>query len=107
TDGHFPFARSTPPDEPPLVARQEAVLRKLLTELNGFDNVYYELCDEPYCSGASPMETGAWQNRLLDVADETMQALPNRQLLAVNYANEYSVVRKPHPAVSVLNFHYC
>ena len=26
---------------------------------------------------------------------------------SVNYANEYSVVRNPHPAVSVLNFHYC
>lgn len=105
--GHVPFHRYNTLDEPALVARQEAVLRKLLTELNGFDNVYYELCDEPYCSGASPRETGAWQNRLLDVAAETMRALPNRQLLAVNYANEYSVVRDPHPAVSVLNFHYC
>ena len=35
-----------------------------------------------------------------------MRKLPHRQLLAVNYANGYAVVQKPHPAVSVLNFHY-
>ena len=104
--GHVPFHRYNTLDEPALVARQEAVLRKLLTELNGFDNVYYEICDEPYCSGASPQETEAWQNHLLDVADATMRKLPRRQLLAVNYANEYTLVKEPHPAVSVLNFHY-
>jgi hypothetical protein len=102
-----PFYRYNTLDEPALVARQEAVLRKLLTELNGFDNVYYEICDEPYCSGASPKETEAWQNHLLDVADATMRKLPHRQLLAVNYANEYTLVKGPHPAVSILNFHYC
>jgi hypothetical protein len=104
--GHVLFNRYNTLDEPALVARQEAVLRKLLKELNVFDNVYYEICDEPYCSGASPKETEAWQNHLLEVADETMRKLPHRQLLAVNYANDYTVVKKPHPAVSVLNFHY-
>jgi len=104
--GRVPFHRYNTLDEPALVARQEAVLRKLLTELNPFDNVYYEICDEPYCSGASPKETDAWQNHLLEVADETMRKLPGRQLLAVNYANDYTVVKELHPAVSVLNFHY-
>src|SRR5437764_8040500 len=35
-----------------------------------------------------------------------MRNLPHRQLLAVNYANVYTMVDKPHPAVSVFNFHY-
>ena len=104
--GHVPFHRYNTLDEPALVARQEEVLRKLLTELNGFDHVYYELCDEPYCSGASPRDTAAWQNHLLDVAAETMRKLPRQQLLAVNYANVYTLVEETHPAVSVLNFHY-
>jgi hypothetical protein len=104
--GRVLFHRYNTLDEPALVARPEAVLRKLLTDLNAFDNVYYEICDEPYCSGASPKETEAWQNHLLEVADETMRKLPRRQLLAVNYANEYTLVKEPHPAVSVLNFHY-
>ena len=49
----YQFYRYNTLDEPALIARQEAVLRKLLTELNGFNNVYYELCDVPYCSVAS------------------------------------------------------
>jgi hypothetical protein len=104
--GRVPFHRYNTLDEPALVARQEAVLRKLLTELNPFDNVYYEICDEPYCSGASPKETEAWQNHLLEIADATMRKLPHRQLLAVNYANDYTLVQDMHPAVSILNFHY-
>ena len=35
-----------------------------------------------------------------------MRKLAHRQLLAVNYANDYTLVKEPHPAVSVLNFHY-
>ena len=35
-----------------------------------------------------------------------MRKLPRQQLLAVNYANVYTLVEKTHPAVSVLNFHY-
>src|SRR5262249_57316098 len=55
---------------------------------------------------SSPKETEAWQNHLLEVADATMRKLPHRQLLAVNYANDYTLVKDPHPVVSVLNFHY-
>jgi hypothetical protein len=31
-----------------LLAIQEAMTRKIVTELNGFDNLYYEICNEPY-----------------------------------------------------------
>src|SRR4030095_9047978 len=31
-----------------LLAIQKAVVRKLVTELNAFDNVYFEVCNEPY-----------------------------------------------------------
>src|SRR6185436_7352039 len=65
-----------------------------------------EICDESYCSGASLKETEAWQNHLLSVAEATMRKLPRWQLLAVNYVNEYMLVKEPHSAVSVLNFHY-
>src|SRR5262249_18410853 len=32
--------------EPALLAMQEAMARKIVTELNGFDNLYYEICNE-------------------------------------------------------------
>lgn len=93
-------------DDPALVARQEAVIRQLVTALNPFDNVVYEICDEPYLSGASPAETEAWQNRMLDAFDGVRRKLPNRQLVAVNPANLYAKVDRVHPAVDWLNFHY-
>ena len=94
-------------DEPALTARQEAVVRKIVTELNAFDNVIYEICDEPYLSGASPAETEAWQNRMLDAFDAVRRKLPNRQLVAINPANLYARVDTVHPAVDWVNFHYC
>lgn len=94
-------------DETALVARQEAVVRKLVTELNEFDNVIHEILDEPFLSGASPAETEAWQNRMLDAFEETRRRLPRRQLVAVNVANGYGRAERPHPAVDFLNFHYC
>jgi hypothetical protein len=39
--------------EPALQAVQDAMARKIVTELNAFDNVYYEVCNEPYLA-ASP-----------------------------------------------------
>ena len=105
--GRGTFDRYNTLDDPALVARQEAVVRKLVTELNSFDNVIHEICDEPYLSGASPAETEAWQNRMLDAFDAARRALPHRQLVAVNPANLYAKVEKVHPAVDWLNFHYC
>ena len=37
--------------DPPLLAVQTAVVRKIVTELNRFDNLYYEVCNEPYERG--------------------------------------------------------
>ena len=65
------------------------------------------MCDEPYFSGASPAETTAWQNHLIDTFVATERKLPKKHLIAVNFANGYLAVEQPHPAISVFNFHYC
>ncbi|MGH8020505.1 MAG: hypothetical protein ACREIA_19910 [Opitutaceae bacterium] len=65
--GSIPWHRYNTLDDARIVARQEALLRRTLKELNEFDNVFYEMCDEPYWSGASPADTGAWQNHLIVV----------------------------------------
>ena len=105
--GNIPWHRYNTLADAGIVARQDALLRKTLTELNGFDNVYYEICDEPYFSGASPAETAAWQNHIIDTFVATERELPTKHLIAVNFANDYLAVQKPHPAISVFNFHYC
>jgi hypothetical protein len=94
-------------DDPKIVALQEALVRKTVTEVNPFDNLYFLICCEPYWSGASQAATAAWQQRLVETVVTTEAKLPKRHLIAVGYENVYVAVESPHPAVSVLNFHYC
>lgn len=85
-----------------LQAVQEAVVRKIVTELNGFDNLYYEVCNEPYFGGV----TDDWQRRIVDVIAEAEKPLANKHLVSLNIANGSKKVVNPHPGVSVFNFHY-
>ena len=43
-----------------MVAVHESLVRKLVTELHRFDNLYYEICNEPYFGGV----TLDWQRRI-------------------------------------------
>ena len=88
--------------DPALLAVQEALTRKLVTELNEFDNLFFEICNEPYFGGV----TMAWQHRIADVIVETERALPAKHLIAQNIANKSAKIDDPHPAVSIFNFHY-
>lgn len=85
-----------------LQAIQEAVVKKLVTELNEFDNLYFEVCNEPYFGGV----TDDWQRRIVDVIVEAERSLPNKHLISQNIANGSKTIEKPHPAVSIFNFHY-
>ena len=88
--------------DPALLAVQEALTRKLVTELNGFDNLFFEIANEPYFGGV----TMAWQHRIADVIVETERTLPMKHLIAQNIANKSAKIADPHPAVSIFNFHY-
>jgi hypothetical protein len=81
---------------------QVAMTRKLVTELNEFDNVFFEICNEPYFGGV----TMAWQHHIADTIVETERPLPAKHLIAQNIANKSARVANPHPAVSIFNFHY-
>lgn len=85
-----------------LQTRQEDLTRKLVTVLNKFDNLYFEVCNEPYFGGV----TEDWQRRIIDVIVEAEKSLPNKHLIAQNIANGSKKIEKPHPAVSIFNFHY-
>ena len=88
--------------EPVLLALQIAMTRKIVTELNGFDNVYFEVMNEPYFGGV----TQAWHDRIAETIVETEMALPKKHLISWNVANGAKPAGKPHPAISILNFHY-
>ncbi|MFH1071717.1 MAG: hypothetical protein V1794_19020 [Candidatus Glassbacteria bacterium] len=86
-----------------LLAVQEAVVRKIVRELRDFDNLYYEVCNEPYFGGV----TLEWQHRIADLIVDTEKTFPRRHLISLNIANGRLKVEKPHPGVSIFNFHYC
>jgi hypothetical protein len=85
-----------------LLAVQEAMVRKLVTELNEFDNLMWEICNEPYFGGV----TMDWQHRIADVIVDAERPLRNKHLITQNIANKQRRIDNPHPAVSVFNFHY-
>lgn len=88
--------------EQALVEVQERFVRKLVTELRDFDNVYYEICNEPYFHGV----TEEWQRRIARAIADTEAGWPERHLISRNIANGEAEVRDPDPVLSIFNFHY-
>ena len=86
-----------------LLQVQENLIRKIVSEVNGYDNLYFEICNEPYFGGV----TQEWQKRITDVIVEAEQNAAKQHLVSVNVANGTAVVNDPHPAWSIFNFHYC
>jgi hypothetical protein len=89
--------------DPPLVKRADALVQKTVTELNAFDNVYYEICQECYLSDTRAHD---WQNHLIDTLVKTEANLPAKHMIAWNYAAVSTQLANPNPAVSIFNFHY-
>jgi len=87
---------------PQMLAVHEAVTRKIVSELRDFDNLYYEVCNEPYFGGV----TQQWQDRIIATIVETEKDFPHKHLIAQNIANRSKKIVDPNPAVSIFNFHY-
>lgn len=84
-----------------LLAVQDAMVRKLAAELKGFDNFYYEICNEPYFGGV----TLDWQRHVAKTIQDAEAGGP-AHLISQNIANYKSEIKDPDPAVSIFNFHY-
>lgn len=86
-----------------LLEIQIALAQKLVRELVEFDNVYFEICNEPYFGGV----TDQWQRRIIDGVVAAQREVDCQKLISLNIANGSQRVEDPHPAVSLFNFHYC
>lgn len=80
-----------------------AVTRKIVSELREFDNLYYEICNEPYFGGV----TQEWQHRIVDEIQAVERSFSHQHLISLNVANGRKKIEDPHPGVSIFNFHYC
>ena len=112
---------------------QELYTRKLVHEANGFDNVIFEIQNEPWSDrpepggpigAVNPMlqppardrfpnateladeSSLAWQGKVAEWISSEEAAMPNKHLIAQNYSNFRFPIRKLLPGVSVVNFHY-
>jgi hypothetical protein len=87
---------------PKMLAVHQSVTRKIVEELRDFDNVYYEICNEPYFGGV----TLEWQAKIAEAVTEAEKGFPHKHLVAQNIANGKQKIENPNPAVSIFNFHY-
>ncbi len=87
---------------PSLLAVQDSMVRRIVKELRNFDNVYYEICNEPYFGGV----TLEWQNHIAETIVKAEAKFKRKHLIAQNIANKSKKVVNPNPHVSIFNFHY-
>ena len=66
---------------PDVMKREAGYVRKILEEVNAYDNVILEICDEPAIFN-SLEEAGSWVSQLIEVAHNAESSLPKKHLLA-------------------------
>jgi hypothetical protein len=113
----------------PLSGFQKALVRKIVSELNRYDNVFYEIQNEPWADDpqkamrllktndpgkqnwANWAETASgasleWQKEIAEIIKETENKLPKKHLIAQNYTNFKHSLEAIDQNISILNFHY-
>ncbi|MCX5644821.1 MAG: cellulase family glycosylhydrolase [Phycisphaerae bacterium] len=85
-----------------LLAVQDAMVQRIVEALKDFDNVYCEICNEPYFGGV----TEEWQSHIAETIVKAQSGFKNKHLIAQNIANKSKKVENPNPNVSIFNFHY-
>lgn len=118
------------PDNGNILAWQEKYTRKLVREANPFDNVIFEIQNEPWSDRSvladvvnpylprpardqypnsidlADQRSLAWQALVSSWISGEEAALPHRHLIAQNYCNFALPVRELAPGVAIVNFHY-
>lgn len=118
-------------DNGKLLSFQKKMVQKIVTELNEYDNIFYEIQNEPWADGPvkvmrtlrtlnpdpgkgkwykwAEMASDAsleWQQTMAKVVTETETDLPKKHLIAQNYTNFKHAVEFIEPEISIINFHY-
>ena len=93
---------------PALLRRQDAFVSRIVQEVNSFDNVILEICDEPFSYGTPRTLTGPWIEHFVDLIHQTESKLPKKHLLGqqVQGAIGGPVDFTSHPNVSVIVTQY-
>ncbi|MFZ0281010.1 MAG: cellulase family glycosylhydrolase, partial [Bacteroidales bacterium] len=89
---------------PEILDVQEQMVRKIVDELKDFDNLYYEVCNEPYFGDTTALRE--WEVHMTGVMADAEKGFVNKHLISNNVANHRKQVPVPRKAVSIYNFHY-
>ena len=84
-------------EHPDILRHQEALVTKLVRELNDFDNLFIEIANEPWndCMALD------WQYHIAELITREESALPNRHLISRNVCNGYQRIQDAHADISV------
>jgi hypothetical protein len=117
-------------DNGPAMAFQEKLVRHLVRGLNGFDNLFFEIQNEPWADNhtlgevINPYMTDryrwpnaveipapaavAWQAKIASIIADEESRLPRRHLIAQNVCNFRLPIRPQDlvPGAGIVNFHY-
>lgn len=85
-----------------LLSYQERFVRRVVAELRQFDNLYYEVCNEPY-AGDLPQD---WQTFIASIIADAQASHPDPKLISQNIANDRARVERRLPHIDIYNFHY-
>lgn len=78
--GHVGFRDAQTLKDAQLVEREASYVRRIVQEVNSFDNVILEVCDEPALF--TPVaEAGPWVAHMLQVTRDAESGLPNKHLI--------------------------
>lgn len=93
---------------PDLLQRQDAFVSRIVQEVNSFDNVILEICDEPASYGTPRELAGPWIAHFVDVINRTESKMPKKHLLGqqVQGAIGGPVDFSSHPSVSLIVTQY-
>ncbi|PHN05719.1 hypothetical protein [Flavilitoribacter nigricans] len=116
-------------DNGELLNYQTNYVRKMVQELNEYDNFFFEIQNEPWADHPEAVynivnkeelkkndwtykadfATAAsldWQEKMAEIITETENDLPKRHLIAQNYTNYRAPIPAVSEKISIINFHY-
>lgn len=117
------------PDNGDLLNYQILFVRKIVNELNDFDNIFFELQNEPWSDHAVPVynlvnkedlvvndwtykadfadeRSMVWQAKIASTISDEESRLPKKHLIAQNFTNFKAPVPVVDDNISIINFHY-
>ncbi len=109
--------------DPTVLEFQKAFTRRMVQELNEFDNIYFEICNETSSRGRGKESSARiveWHLTLCGVIRETEESLPKKHVIAVNAHDQLAVYTEDGKKyietgdaayfddrrVDIINYHY-